>query len=150
MSVRASLDSNILVYAALEPASDKGRVAADLIAHATLRGILATQALLEFVAVIRRRAPNLTRQAIAQSEAWAAVFETAPTTSPIMRAALGLVAAHRFQVWDAVIWAASEDAGARVLFTEDLQDGFTLNGMAAVNPFTRSAAELARLIDATL
>ena len=150
MSVRASLDSNILVYAALEPASDKGRVAAELIARTTLRGILATQALLEFVAVIRRRTPALTRQAIAQAEAWAAVFETAPTTLPVMRAALGMVAAHRFQVWDAVIWAASQHAGAKVLFTEDLQDGFTLNGMAAANPFTRSAAELAALIDATL
>ena len=146
MSVRVSLDSNILIYAALEPASDKGKAAYDLIVSATPRGILATQALLEFVAVIRRRAPNLTDQAIAQAEAWASVFETAPTTSPIMREALKIVAAHQFQVWDAVIWAASQGAGAAVLLTEDLQEGFTRNGMAAVNPFTRSAAELALLV----
>ena len=146
MSVRVSLDSNILIYATLEPGSDKGEMAADLIACAAPRGILATQALLEFVAVIRRRAPDLTSQAILQSEAWAQVFETAPTTLPVMRAALELVAAHRFQVWDAVIWAASQDAGASVLFTEDLHDGFTAGGMVAVNPFTRSAAEVAGLI----
>lgn len=148
MSARVSLDSNILVYAALEPASDKGRVASELIARASPKGIVATQALLEFVAVVRRRTPDLTSQAIAQAEAWSAVFETAPTTSSVMRVALRLVAAHQFQVWDAVIWAASQDAGATVLFTEDLQDGFTLNGMAAVNPFTKSAAERARLIGA--
>ena len=63
-----------------------------------------------------------------------------------MREALKIVAAHQFQVWDAVIWAASQGAGAAVLLTEDLQEGFTRNGMAAVNPFTRSAAELALLV----
>ncbi len=146
MSVRASLDSNILIYAALEPGSEKGKTASDLIVRAAPKGILAAQALLEFVAVIRRRAPNLTHQAIAQAEAWASVFETAPTTLPIMHAALSLVAAHQFQVWDAVIWAASQEAGATVLFSEDLQDGFTRNGMAAVNPFTRSAAERIKLL----
>lgn len=146
MAARASLDSNILVYAALEPGSGKGRTAADVIAVATPAGILAAQALLEFVAVVRRRAPDLTAEAIAQAEAWASVFETAATTPLVMGAALRLVASHRFQVWDAVIWAASRDAGATLLLTEDLQDGFTLDGMTAVNPFGRSAAELAALI----
>jgi predicted nucleic acid-binding protein len=146
MAARASLDSNILVYAALEPGSAKGKAAAELVALATPTGIVATQALLEFVAVVRRRAPDLTAQAIAQAEAWASVFETAPTTAPVMGAALQLVGSHRFQVWDAVIWAASRDAGATLLLTEDLQDGFNLNGMTAVNPFARTAAELAGLI----
>ena len=65
-----------------------------------------------------------------------------------MRAALRLVTAHQFQVWDAVIWAASQHTGAAVLLSEDMQDGFTLNGMTVVNPFRRSEAELARLIEA--
>lgn len=147
MSVRASLDSNILIYASLEPSSDKGALASDFIMRTAPGGILATRALLEFVAVIRRRTPDLTHQAIAQADAWTSVFETAPTTLPVVRAALGLVAAHQFQVWDAVIWAASQNAGATVLLSEDMQDGFTLNGMMVVNPFTRSVAELARLIE---
>lgn len=148
MSVRAALDSNILIYAALEPTSEKGSLAQDLIARAAPGGVLAAQTLLEFVAVIRRRAPDLTEPAIAQAQAWAAVFETAPTTLPVMRRALDLVATHRFQVWDAVIWAASQQSGATVLFTEDLQDGFTLNGMTAINPLTRTKAELAALVGA--
>lgn len=147
MSVRASLDSNILIYAALEPASDKGALASDVIKRVAPGGILAAQALLEFVAAIRRRKPDLTHAAVAQVDAWASVFETAPTTLPVMRAALGLVAAHKFQVWDAVIGAASQYTGATVLFSEDMQDGFTLNGMKIVNPFTRSTTELAGLIE---
>jgi predicted nucleic acid-binding protein len=147
MRVRASLDSNILIYASLEPMSDKGALASELIKRAAPRGILAAQALLEFVAVIRRRTPDLTRAAIAQAEVWALVFETAPTTLSVMRAATGMVAAHQFRVWDSVIWAASQQAGATVLFSEDMHDGLTLNGMTVVNPFALSVAELARLIE---
>jgi predicted nucleic acid-binding protein len=146
MSVRAALDSNILVYAALEPASPKGLVSANLIRLATPHGVLAVQALLEFVAVVRRRAPNLTARAAHQAEAWSSVFETAPTTSLVMGAALKLVTAHQLQVWDAVIFTASRAAGASVFFSEDLQDSGSLDGLRVVNPFARSEADLLALL----
>lgn len=85
-AARATVDSNILIYAALEPGSDKGKRAAQIIRRATPRGILATQALLEFVAVVRRRTPDLMVQAIVQAEAWASVFETAATTATVAKA----------------------------------------------------------------
>jgi len=37
--------------------------------------------------------------------------------------------------WDALILATAESAGARVLYTEDLQDGQNYNGVEARNPF---------------
>jgi predicted nucleic acid-binding protein len=140
--VRGSLDSNVLVYAALEPTSPKGVRARELIQLAMPRGVLATQALLEFVAVLRRRAPALTSKAIAQAEAWAATFEVAPTTPEVASAAHVLVARHRFQVWDAVIWSAARMAGARLFFSEDLQNGMTLDGVRVMDPFAASEAEL--------
>ena len=146
MAARASIDSNILVYAELEPETKKGRLAQHVIGRAAPTGVLAAQALLEFVAVVRRRRPESLLSAIAKTEAWSTVFETAPTTSHVVRTALQLAAGHQFQVWDAVIWSASQDAGATLLLTEDLQDGLRLNGMTAVNPFARTAAELAALI----
>ena len=146
MTRRIALDSNILVYAALEPASDKGVRAAQAIHHASSRGILAAQVLLEFVAVIRRRSPELTTQAIAQANAWAAVFEVAPTSNLVTSRALALVRDHQFQVWDAVIWAASREAGATLFLSEDLQDGMTLDGMRAVNPFLGPEVDLAALL----
>ena len=150
-ALRVSLDSNVLIYAALEPGSEKGQRAADVIKRAAGRGILATQALLEFVAVVRRRAPDLTGQAIRQAEAWAGVFETVPTTDRVARAAHNLIDAHKFQVWDAVIWSAACSAGASVLLSEDLQDGLELDGMRAINPFVRSQSEIGFLLpdDAT-
>lgn len=146
MSVRATLDSNILVYAALEPGSDKGRRAADVIKRAAGGGVLATQALLEFVAVVRRRAPHAVAHAVAQVDAWVATFETAPTTTAVMRDALRLVQGERFQVWDAVIFAAARQAGATLFLSEDMQDGRTLAGMRIVDPFALSHEDIAALL----
>jgi predicted nucleic acid-binding protein len=140
--VRVGLDSNVLVYAALEPASVKGVRARELIHLAMPHGVLAMQALLEFVAVIRRRAPALTAKAMAQAEAWADAFEVAPTTPEVAKAAFVLVERHKFQVWDAVIWSAARMAGVRLFFSEDLQNGMVLDGVRVLDPFAASEAEL--------
>ncbi|KAF0174903.1 MAG: PilT protein domain-containing protein [Alphaproteobacteria bacterium] len=146
--MRVALDSNVLVYAALEPVSAKGARAAEAIRRASGRGVLAAQTLLEFVAVVRRRAPHLTGQAIAQVEAWSAVFEVAPTTNLIAAKALTMVRVHQFQVWDAVIWSTSRDAGATLFLSEDLQDGLVLDDMRVVNPFALSEAGIQALLGA--
>lgn len=145
MTIRAALDSNILVYAALEPASDKGLRSAETIRRASGRGVIAAQVLLEFVAVVRRRAPALTAQAISQANAWGAVFEIAPTTNLIAATALTMVRDHNFQVWDAVIWSASREAGAKLFLSENLQNGLILDGMRVVNPFMLSDTDLVAL-----
>lgn len=146
MSVRATLDSNVLVYATLEPNSEKGRRSREVIQLASARGIVANQALLEFVAVIRRRTPQLLKLAIEQAEAWASVFETAPTTTLISMAAHRLVIAHQLQVWDAVILSAAAGAGATVFLSEDLQDGAVFEGVRVVNPFARTPEEMTTLL----
>lgn len=139
---RAGLDSNIFVYAALEPASDKGAQANALITRTSEKGVLATQALLEFVAVVRRRKPHLTVQAIKQAESWGDVFEIAPTTPAVTAAAFRLVEAHQFQVWDAVIFSAARLAGARFFFSEDLQHGVSFEGVRVINPFVATEVEI--------
>ena len=61
------------------------------------------------------------------------------------RKALDLVSRHGFQVWDAVILAASAEAGAAVLLSEDMQHGFIWDGVTIVNPFVLSEEELLQL-----
>jgi len=41
----------------------------------------------------------------------------------------------RTQLWDCVVCVASAQAGAKVLLTEDMQDGRTLAGLRLMNPF---------------
>lgn len=79
-------------------------------------------------------------------DAWSRSFSLLQTTPEIARAAVALSQNHGFQVWDAVIWSAARQAGATLFFTEDLQDGLTLDGMTALNPFSLDAEDFARLI----
>src|SRR5262245_20018375 len=102
--IRVALDSNILVYAELEPESEKGALARRRIAEAAPSGIIAVQSLLEFVAVIQRKRPESLPSALLKVGAWTAVFETAATTRIVAEQAMALVRSHGFQVWDAVIW----------------------------------------------
>ncbi len=139
---RAAIDSNILVYAELEPETGKGQRAQHIIASFAPRGILAVQTLLEFVAVIRRKRPESLHSALVKARAWSEVFELAPTNQRVAANALDLVEAHQFQVWDAVIWSAVNDAGASIFFSEDLQDGFSRDGMRAMNPFPMDETQL--------
>lgn len=52
-----------------------------------------------------------------------------------MRTASELVRLHHLQTFDAIIIAASEEAGASVLLSEDMQDGRVVAGLRILNPF---------------
>ncbi len=146
MSLRLTLDSNILVYAELEPESGKGQLAQRLIERAAPRGVLAVQALLEYLAVVRRRRPENLPGAMAKVEIWSTIFETAPTTDGVVRAASALVRRYGFRMWDAVIWCAAETCGARVFLSEDLRDGLELGALRVLNPFAADAATVRALL----
>ena len=51
--------------------------------------------------------------------------------------ALEAVKIHRLAFWDAMIWAAGRRVGVRHFVTEDLQDGFELDGVGFINPSNR-------------
>lgn len=56
--------------------------------------------------------------------------------------ALDAVRAHRLAFWDAMLWASAQRAGVRHLLTEDLQDGFALQGVTFINPFKQKNDQL--------
>src|SRR5437660_738942 len=82
-----------------------------------------------------RRSPAEGRAAIL---AWRDAFPLIETSASIMLAATDLAIDHRLGIWDAVILAAAAAAGCRLLLSEDLQDGFTWNGVTVTNPFAPS------------
>jgi predicted nucleic acid-binding protein len=45
------------------------------------------------------------------------------------------------QLWDCVVCAASAQAGAKVLLTEDMQDGRIIDGLRLISPFAAANAE---------
>lgn len=139
---RFALDSNILLYAELEPESDKGRRAARLIAAVADRGLLPAQAIGEFLNVVRRRRPAALAEARRQVEAYRAVFAVVLSDAETMLAAARFAERYSLQFWDSVIWQASVRGGASVLLTEDLQDGFGADGLRAVDPFAAEDWEI--------
>lgn len=143
----ATLDSNILLYARLEPDSSKGEAATRLIARCAARGVLAAQALGEFLAVVRRRRPEQLADALKEVTLYRQVFRVAPTDPTVILAAGDLVLRHGLQFWDAVIWKAASSLGAELFLSEDLQDGLRLDGVRVLNPFEPgNGAELEGLL----
>jgi predicted nucleic acid-binding protein len=138
---RVALDSNILIYAELEPESEKGTRAADLILRAARDGVIPAQVLGEYLRFVQRRVPAAFEQAIRQASIYRAAFLTPPTTDAIISTASEFARAHRMQLWDGVVCAAAIDAGAKVLLTEDMQDGRMLDGLRLINPFATGNAE---------
>jgi predicted nucleic acid-binding protein len=146
--MRAAIDTNVIVYAEIEPDSDKGRFARQLV-NACVRhdGIIAAQVLGELLAVVRRKKPELMPHARAVVEDLAEALKISPTTGEVMCAAAALLRDHELQVWDAVICIASAEAGGTHLLSEDMQDGAVIDGLKIINPFVPSnRAEIDRLL----
>jgi len=138
---RVALDSNLLIYAELEPESEKGTRSAALILRAARDGVIPAQVLGEYLRFVQRRAPAAFEDAMRQATLYQAAFLTPPTTDAVINKASALARAHRMQLWDCVVCAASLDAGAKVLMTEDMQDGRIIDGLRVINPFAAANAE---------
>ncbi len=141
---RVALDSNILIYAEIEPDSEKGKRSADLILRSARDGVIPAQVLGEFLRFVQRRFPAAFDDALRQAQLYQSVFLTPPTTDSIINTASKLARAHRLQLWDCVVCAASAGAHAKVLLTEDMQDGRTLDGLAPHEPLRRGECEINR------
>ena len=140
---RVALDSNILVYAELEPETPKGRRAAEVILSAARDGVIPVQVLGEFLRVIQRRVPSAFAEAVKQAAIYQGAFLMPATTEDVLNIAAKYASVHQLQLWDGVVCAAAAKAGATVLLTEDLQDGRNLEGLRLINPFaTANDAEI--------
>jgi predicted nucleic acid-binding protein len=130
---RVALDSNILIYARARAGLGKGS-ASDR-PHITKRPERRhpAQVLGEYLRL--RRMPSACEDAVRQVHVYEAAFLTPPTTVAVIDSACALARAHRLQLWDCVVCAASMQAGAKVLLTEDMQDGRTLDSLRLINPF---------------
>src|ERR1044072_4379047 len=139
--MRVALDSNILIYAELEPDSEKGKRAPHLILRVARDGVIPVQVLGEFLRFVQRRMPAAFEEAIRQVSIYQAAFLTPPSTDAIINRATELARAHHLQFWDGVVCAASADAGAKDLLTEDMQDGRIRDGLRVMNPFSAANAD---------
>lgn len=137
MPARAFLDTNVLIYA-LAKDDPRSRRAEQLLAAG---GILSVQILNEFVSVARRK---LLMSWSEVTEALAAIRLLCPTPLPLTvdthEAALKIAEKHGYGIYDALVVATALEVGCDTLYSEDLQDGQTINGQVTIrNPFAHSS-----------
>jgi predicted nucleic acid-binding protein len=134
--VSAFFDTNILVYA-----QQTGGKADRARALFTGGGKLSVQVLNEFAAVSRRKQQREWREiAEAISDVLTLVDPPLALTLDLHTTARALAEDHLMSFYDALIVASAMEAGCDVLYSEDMQHGRTIGGLAIVNPFFESAA----------
>jgi predicted nucleic acid-binding protein len=149
--MRVALDTNVLAYA--EGINDDGRrdqaiALTDRLAQLTV--FIPVQVLGELFRVLVRKGGRSVKQARDRVIGWGDSFALIETSQPILQAAIDLAEAHRLSIWDAIVVAAAAKAECRLLLSEDMQDGFTWNGVTIANPFSKTPHPLleAMLADA--
>jgi len=134
--VRVALDTNVLAYAEGVNGLERKQVTLELIEKLPQGAVvLPVQVLGELYQVLVRKAGRPAENARAAILNWRDAFSSIETSANILVAATDLAVHHRLSIWDAVILSAAAEADCRLLLSEDMQDGFTWNGVTVANPY---------------
>jgi predicted nucleic acid-binding protein len=137
--MRIALDTNVLAYAEGVNGAERKAQALELIER--LPGgsvLLPVQTLGELFQLLVRKLQRTPAQARTAVLAWRDAYALIETSEDVLVAAVELAVAHRFSFWDGVVLGAAREGGCRLLLSEDLQEGFTWNGVTVTNPFGAS------------
>ena len=131
------VDTNILIYAADTSPEEEGKRAraADVLKEQELS--LSTQVLQEFYHQATRPRGRLAfthEQALAFLEPLME-FPIQPITIEVFRTAAEIVHRYGVSYWDAAILAAARQLGCDAVYSEDLSDGQSYDGVVVINPF---------------
>jgi len=137
MNAEYMIDTNVLVYA-VDGSTDnepKKKVAVDLLASVDFG--LSTQVLQEFYVTATRkiRKPLTQANALAYLEKLD-VFPIIPVSYRLVLQGVRNSLKYQLSYWDGAILAASEELGAKTLYSEDLNDGQLYGTVRVINPFT--------------
>jgi len=133
MPADAFFDTNVLLYAIARD-DPRNALAETLLASG---GTISVQILNEFAAVARRKLSMPWREVRKALRAFRVLCPSPlPITVETHDAALRLAEKHGFEIYDALAVAAALDAGCKILYSEDFQDGRKIEGRITIrNPF---------------
>ncbi len=131
----AFFDTNILVYTV---STDRRKQKAAEVLRGG--GIISAQVLNEFTNAVRQKLRHDWADIELALSRFRDVFDAIlPLTEQTHSAAIAIARDHGFAFYDALIVAAAIEAGCDTLYTEDMQHGRNIGGLAIVNPFLESA-----------
>jgi predicted nucleic acid-binding protein len=135
MRAEAFFDTNVLIYAiALD--DPRNARAEELLSSG---GTISVQILNEFVSVARRKIMMPWRDVRGALDAFRALCPSPlPITMEMHEAALKIAEQHGYGIYDALVVAAALEAECAILYSEDFQDGQTIDGQLTIrNPFAQ-------------
>jgi len=134
--MRSFFDTNVLVYADDKAAPSKQRRALELVAEHRRAGtgVVSLQVLQEYFVTVTRKLQVDARIARRKVELLAEFDVATPDVADVL-AAIDLTRLHSFSFWDALVLRSAQQAGCRVLYTEDMQLAREMDGLRIVNPF---------------
>jgi len=135
---RQFVDTNVLVYAHDATAGAKTGRAAKLLDDLweSGEGCLSLQVLQEFfVNITRKVSKPLPRSAAANIIEKLGSWTTHSPTTKDLLAAIEIHGRRRISLWDALVVRSASRLGCKILWTEDLKDGETYEGVRVRNPF---------------
>ncbi|MGA8408646.1 MAG: PIN domain-containing protein [Candidatus Acidiferrales bacterium] len=137
MRAKAFFDTNVLIDAVAKNDPRSAR-AEELLASG---GVLSVQILNEFVSVARRKILMSWADVTEALEAFQVLCPSPlPITIETHQAALKIAQKNGYNIYDALVVAAALEAACTTLYSEDFQDGQTLEGQLTVrNPFAKSS-----------
>lgn len=136
MSVRSFFDTNILIYADDKAEPEKQRRALTLLTEHRRAGtgVVSLQILQEYFVTVTRKlgleAGLARRKVELLSE-----FDVMVPDIPDVLAAIDLHRLHQVSFWDALVLRSAQQAGCRVLLSENFQHHRDVDGLRIVNPF---------------
>ena len=138
MSDKFFVDTNLLVYAYDDAAGLKHKSALGLLDEIWKSGdpVISTQVLQELVVCLQKKVARPLdireiRKIVAELQGWEVVVNDAES---VLRA-LELEVRYRISFWDGLIMDAAQSSGAKILYSEDLNDRQVYGGVRVINPF---------------
>ena len=133
MSKTLAVDTNILVYLHDTDNSPKRSIAVSILFQ---KPKIPSQVILEYLNVTRKLLPLTKENLLVQAIRLFGRYELINVTMSTLQLATELIRKYRFQLFDAIIVAASLEGDCEVLYSEDMQHGLVVNGtLTIVNPF---------------
>lgn len=141
MSADHFLDTNLFVYQLTTEDEAKAEVAGRIIREGirTGRACISFQVIQECLNVIVRHAEIALTVEQAQrylDTSLKPLWRIYPSAALYQRG-LEIQARHRFSFYDALIVAAAQEAGCKLLYSEDLQHGQQIDALTIRNPFIK-------------
>lgn len=141
--ISATVDTNILIYAVDADSGPKHLIAKVLVdSLGSNSGVLPLQCLSEFYRAVTRKHVLADADATAFVRQFHAAMQIVPAIFEDTVSAMQWNQQHGLQFFDALLIATARRAGCRTFFSEDMQNGRSIEGITLYNPFLLSPEEL--------